>query len=761
MVTVPLPGSERQEPPGSRIGVPSPDERFSISVVLRPGSSKGERFPRRLANQRLSHEEFAAVHGADSQDVARIEAFAAENNLSVEGVYPARRTVDLSATTADFGKAFQVELALYEYKGKTFRGYAGPTYVPAELVPLIQGIFGLDDRPAGRPQGPATNPAGNNLLDVAKAYHFPTGVDCTGTTIGIIELEGGYEPVDLSTFWQQDLGLGTFPTVVDVSIDGTGNNPGQDDIADKEATFDIEIVGGIAPGAKIVVYFTRGTVAGQLHAIQTAVGDINNAPSIISMSFGQMEDDLSPNDKLTIDQVFQDAAALSITLFCSTGDNGSIDRQSSGQHVEFPASSPNVTACGGSTLTIVGGAIQTETVWNDDPAKAATGGGVSDFYPLPAYQNGVGVPPPTNPVGGRGVPDVAGHAGGISCRFKGEAVPFGGTSAVAPLWAGLIALINQSHSQRTGFLNEILYGRLAPQGALNDITAGDNGFFHAGVGWDACTGWGSPNGGLIASLLGPPTITFVSPVAGPVGGGIPITIQGRRLFGASLVSFGGTDTKDFHVDDDTQITVRLPENIGDGTVTVTVTTASGTGSGGPNSDFSYVFPIPVIQSINPTSGNVAGVDPININGLGFTGTISVSFNNAGVVPTSVTDNQITVTPPPSSSSGPIDVTVTTPGGQSAPSQFTYVIPGPVVTNVNPSSGSVGGGDPVTITGTGFTNVFSVDFDGALQPLAFTLVDDAHIAMFSPPGSGVGPVSVSVTSPGGTSQIDSRAQFTYF
>jgi IPT/TIG domain len=233
------------------------------------------------------------------------------------------------------------------------------------------------------------------------------------------------------------------------------------------------------------------------------------------------------------------------------------------------------------------------------------------------------------------------------------------------------------------------------------------------------------------------------------------------LFGASLVSFGGTDTKDFHVDDDTQITVRLPENVGDGTVTVTVTTASGTDSSGPNSDFSYVFPIPVIQSINPTSGNVAGVDPVNINGLGFTGTNSVSFNNAGVVPTSVTDNQITVTPPPSSSSGPIDVTVTTPGGQSAPSQFTYVIPGPVVANVNPSSGSVGGGDPVTITGTGFTNVFSVDFGDALQPLAFTLVDDAHITMFSPPGSGIGPVSVSVTSPGGTSQIDSRAQFTYF
>ena len=165
----------------------------------------------------------------------------------------------------------------------------------------------------------------------------------------------------------------------------------------------------------------------------------------------------------------------------------------------------------------------------------------------------------------------------------------------------------------------------------------------------------------------------MSPAAGPVGGGIPVIIQGQRLFGASLLSFGGTDTKDFHVDDDSQITVRLPRNVGDGTVTVTVTTAAGSGGGSPNSDFSYFFPLPDIQSINPPTGRASGGDSISINGVGFTGTVSVSFDNAVVPPNSVTDTLITISSPPATRSGPVQVTVTTPGGVSAPSPFTALL----------------------------------------------------------------------------------------
>jgi hypothetical protein len=143
MNKVPLPGSERPEPPGSKIGALAADERFSVSVVLRPRSGKGERFPVRPANQRLTQEEFVAMLGADPQDFAKIQAFATKINLAVVGIYPDRRTVDLSRTTADFGKAFQVDLAFYKFAGEMFRGHDGATdeseKVSGQTVPDTNG----------------------------------------------------------------------------------------------------------------------------------------------------------------------------------------------------------------------------------------------------------------------------------------------------------------------------------------------------------------------------------------------------------------------------------------------------------------------------------------------------------------------------------------------------------------------------------------------------------------------------------------------
>jgi kumamolisin len=705
------------------------------------------------------------VHGADPDDVAKIEAFAAESNLSVEGVYPERRTVDLSGSTSDLSKAFQVDLALYEFNGKIFRAHAGPTYVPVDLVPIIQSIFGLDNRPVARRHFVATPIVINNLLDVAGAYNFPTGADGAGQTIGIIALEGGFDQNDLNAFWQ-GLKLANFPSVISVPIDGVSNNPGSDDTADKEVTCDIEVAGGIAPGAKIVVYFAPNNPSGALHAIQAAVGDTTNNPSVICMTFGFRESSFTSSDMFSVDQICQ-SAATSITIFCTSSDFGASDGLPTGQQVEFPGSIPHLTSCGGSVLTISPqGTIQTEIVWNEDPMTGATGGGVSAVFPIPAYQAGANVPKTSTGFAGRGLPDVAGHAAGISTQFTpqsgpGGVIKFAGTSAVSPLWSGLTARLNQLKGQPTGFLNEILYGRLAPQGALNDITTGDNGFYQAGQGWDACTGWGSPNGGAIANLLGPPSIRSVGPTAGPVSGGIPIIIQGQRFVGASLVSFGGIDTLDFNVDSDGQITVRhLPPSTTDGTVAVTVTTLAGKGGGDPNADFSYVFPVPLIQSINPPNGNIAGGDPISINGLAFAGATSVLFNQQPVTPTLVTDIQINVLTPTGFSSGPVDVQVVTPGGTSTPSTFTFVVPPPVVTGLNPNKELAGA--VVTVNGTGFTGVIAVGFGATASPNVVPDQNnpDTQLTAQSPPGNGT--VVVSVTTPGGTSSPDPGGadQFTY-
>jgi kumamolisin len=205
------------------------------------------------------------------------------------------------------------------------------------------------------------------------------------------------------------------------------------------------------------------------------------------------------------DQAFQDAVALGVMVCTASGDDGSSDDVTDGQaHVDFPSSSPNVLGCGGTTLQSSNGTVQSETVWNDGPGNGASGGGVSEVFPLPAYQQSANVPVSVNSgFAGRGVPDVAGDADpdtGYQVVVDGRSLVFGGTSAVAPLWAGLIALLNQQMGQSVGFLNTSLYGPLAGS-VCNDVVSGNNGAYSAGPGWDACTGWGSPDGTALLNGL--------------------------------------------------------------------------------------------------------------------------------------------------------------------------------------------------------------------------------------------------------------------
>jgi kumamolisin len=203
----------------------------------------------------------------------------------------------------------------------------------------------------------------------------------------------------------------------------------------------------------------------------------------------------------------RDAGLMGVTVTVAAGDNGSADGlRDRRQHVDFPASSPYALACGGTRLEGTGTTITEEIVWNDGP-NSATGGGVSDSFRLPSYQANANVPKSVNPghFAGRGVPDVAGNAdpeSGYEVRVDGQNTAIGGTSAVAPLWAGLIALFNQKLGTPVGFLNPLLYSQVSAGGGFHPITEGNNGAYKAGPGWNPCTGWGSPNGAQILSLLG-------------------------------------------------------------------------------------------------------------------------------------------------------------------------------------------------------------------------------------------------------------------
>jgi kumamolisin len=210
---------------------------------------------------------------------------------------------------------------------------------------------------------------------------------------------------------------------------------------------------------------------------------------------------------LAMDSAFQDAAALGVTVCCASGDDGSGDRVNDGHaHVDFPASSPHVLACGGTRLEGSGATIEKEVVWNEGTNNGATGGGVSDTFALPDWQSKAKVPPSANAGKhvGRGVPDVSGDADpqtGYEVLVNGQSFVIGGTSAVAPLWAGLIALANQKLDTRLGNVSPLLYKLSSKSGAFHDISTGNNGAYKADAGWDACTGLGTPNGQKLISAL--------------------------------------------------------------------------------------------------------------------------------------------------------------------------------------------------------------------------------------------------------------------
>jgi kumamolisin len=530
-----IPGSERQPVRGARlIRNSQPDQVIEVSIRLRPKSEAKHKELRSALEKgsfkHMSRAEFESAHGADPADLEKIKKFAQQFGLKVHetGTELARRTVVLSGTVANLQKAFNVELKEYSHPKGNYRGRVGAISVPAEYADIVRGVFGLDNRPQAEPHfrrlqpsvgvKPHTATISHDPNEVAQIYDFPKG-DGGGQCIGIIELGGGFRLDDLSNYFSS-LNINE-PQVISISVDNGTNSPSDPSSADGEVMLDIEVAGAIAPAAKIVVYFAPNTDQGFLDAITTAVHDSANQPSVISISWGAPESQWTPQALTNFDEAFQAAAAMGVSVCCASGDNGSSDGINDGNnHVDFPASSSFVLGCGGTTLQTSNGQIVNEVVWNNQPNGGAGGGGVSDVFPLPSWQNGFSVPAPTGQSGGRGVPDVCGGADpntGYNILVDGQNAVFGGTSAVAPLWAALIALINQQIGKPIGFLNPLIYVQAVQTSGFHDITDGNNGSFSAAPGWDPCTGLGSPDGAQVtAALTGKPAVQAAA-ATGPGG----------------------------------------------------------------------------------------------------------------------------------------------------------------------------------------------------------------------------------------------------
>lgn len=341
------------------------------------------------------------------------------------------------------------------------------------------------DAPAGTPW---------SVTSLCKAYNWPSSAP-GGGVIAIVELGGGWVASDMSAFFKS---LGQpVPSITDVSVDSTTNSPNQgdpDDDPDIEVALDIQVAGAAycaATGhaATIRVYWSQDIAS----AVAAAAKD---GCDVCSISWGADEATWGTAGVEQMESAAQSATAGGMAVFGAAGDNDSGDGGSSPANVDCPASCPHVVGCGG-TLKL----STEETVWNDNPGEndgEGTGGGYSTVFPVQSFQIGAPAAPAKSKYGkGRMVPDVAADAdpdSGYEIYVHGASEVVGGTSAVAPLYAGLFA----SFGNKLGFVSPALWQN--PK-AFNDITSGSNGYYTAAVGPDACSGLGSPIGTSIAALF--------------------------------------------------------------------------------------------------------------------------------------------------------------------------------------------------------------------------------------------------------------------
>lgn len=526
--SVPL-GNSRIHAPGQKVhsqlsgARPPADQRLEATLVLRSKTSHAERtravhamagqFPHE--RQYLSAEQYAEHYGASSADRDAVVACVRSRGLHVLESALALGSVRISGSLRDFEAFFQVEFASYRAGDCNFRSYEGEVHIPSELDGIVEGVLGLDNRALTRHHHYFARPTGAAQVDprhVARLYQFPESESLQGQCIAIIENGGGFHKADLEQYFEEH--HIPVPKITVVHVDGAPNAPASNELIGRgidqlvtdpgqraevmwtiETTLDLQLAAAFAPGAHLVVYFCDGTEHGQYHALLAALTDQEHRPSVISCSWGTRESDVSRPFVNAMTPVFEAAALLGVSICVSTGD------KFAQEEIAFPSSSPYVLACGGTHL---GASGELETVWNEEFAQnhMATVGGVSALFHEPAWQRGAGVARKTGKYG-RGVPDVAGKAdlaGGYSMTVGGRNIAMGGTSAAAPLWAALVAVVNAHNGVRSGWINPLLY-RSSFREATRETTHGTNGIYHAGEGWNACTGWGSPKGAKLAAAL--------------------------------------------------------------------------------------------------------------------------------------------------------------------------------------------------------------------------------------------------------------------
>jgi kumamolisin len=530
----PVQGSERVALPGA-IATGRSNAKATIEVSLKLRRKNALPALDGRPHDLMNRDQLRDTYGASQEDIDAVAKVLDTFGLKLVDANLATRTVRFRGNVSAMEEAFQVKLFNYSHEHGNYRGRVGPVRIPSALSAIVQGVFGLDNRRvARRRRHPVRDDDKARLASVPAAwyvpaelashYNFPPG-DGSGQTVGLLEFGGGFFPQDLKKFCHLAK-IATVPNVIPISTDGTPTD--SKDGAEGEVMLDIEVVAGICPKANIAVYFAQWGEQGWLSALDAAVHDQTNNPSVLSVRWGNAEDtDIWTDQAMEqINQSLQEAAMIGVTVCVAAGDDGSSDAISDGHaHVDFPSSSPFALAVGGTTITAKDGS-QPDIAWKEGDGLRAdnggsTGGGVSVKFPRPAWQQNVQVTS-VNPgaIVGRCVPDLAANADWNASPYllvvDGQPQPNGGTSAASPLVASLLTLINAERANGAahpvGYLTPLLYQPYAGNGTTigatgcTDVQLGENatdkiGGYMAGIGYDAVSGWGTPNGVKLAGAI--------------------------------------------------------------------------------------------------------------------------------------------------------------------------------------------------------------------------------------------------------------------
>jgi kumamolisin len=451
-----------------------------LSAVNDPHSAEYRHF--------LTPAEFTAQYGPTRSEVDAVTAYLAGEGLTVTPHQANSQVVDASGSTAQVEQAFGTTLGVYSQSGKTFYANESAPQLPASIAGAVTGVSGLDNH--------ATHKALNHQVDATPAArpHAPTGLNPSkiksgysisglgtgsGKSVALWEFDG-YQSSNISTY-DSYYGLGS-STPTTVSVDGANydSNPGD---GQGEVELDVELVQAVAPAVTTYVYEAPNSDQGQIDMAAKIASD--DTVSVTSISWGECETASSSSTITSTENALAQGTAEGISFYSASGDSGSDDCGDGTTAVDYPASDPNVTGVGGTSLKeSSSGAWSSETAWSDG------GGGKSAVF------------------SGRTVPDVSADANpntGYAIYSAGSWVEYGGTSCAAPVWSGLTALFDAELGKNLGNLDatfKTIGGGSSYSSSFHDITSGSNGSFNAGTGYDDVTGWGTPKGSGLYTALG-------------------------------------------------------------------------------------------------------------------------------------------------------------------------------------------------------------------------------------------------------------------